>query len=146
MLLGDVLKVVGTSELRDFPWGSNVVSLVNSFVPEQAQLSLSSTGAELAYAVGLVDEDHRPILLQARIGVTVLGKRESSANDDETDDTVAKAKTRSIVTIGFTSVLCLIAVVLTLGMSISSVKHGTELDASSLTAILKMITEVITSL
>jgi hypothetical protein len=146
MLLDDVLKVVGTSELRDFPWGPSVITLVNSFIEDHSQLTLASTGVDLVDAIGKVEETQRLMLLQARIGIVAVAPHTCSANDEDGNETVTKDKTRSIVSIGFTIILCFIAMVLTLSMSYSATKNGTELDLNGLGSVLKIIGEVITGL
>lgn len=147
MLLSDVLKVIGTSELRDFPWGHNVVALVNSFVSEQAQLTIASTGTDLEMAVSKVDAAQRDLLLRARVGMISHVDQAASANDaDLLDEQDEKNKTRSIISIAFSAILCLIAVVLTVSMSYSASINGTEIDVEGIGSFLKIIHEIISSL
>lgn len=113
MTLGDVLRVVGDSALSDFPWGRNVVLLVNGFTPDDTNLKTSCTGLELKAAMETVAAEHRTLLLNARVliddhqGMTCV-------NDAMISQVNASHKLRNLIVLGFALVLCLIAGVLTI--------------------------------
>lgn len=67
MKLDDVLKVVGSSTLDAFPWGSSVVMLVNSFLPDDQQLTGKSTGEQLSLSIGGLPVEQQQAILTAKI-------------------------------------------------------------------------------
>jgi hypothetical protein len=67
MQLCDVVKVVGTSQLKDFPWGALVVDLMNSFLVEDQMLTLQSDGEALSAAIGSLAQEQQMFLLAATV-------------------------------------------------------------------------------
>jgi len=67
MKLDDVLKVVGSSTLDAFPWGSSVVMLVNSFLPDDQQLTGKSTGEQLSLSISGLPVEQQQAILTAKI-------------------------------------------------------------------------------
>lgn len=138
MHLRDVLKVVGESELERFPWGRNVVSLINGFVKPDQQISLSSKGDQINAAISSIDEVTRELLLAAKVNLDGFISQAAPAANDEISEEASTHKTKSIAVLLFLGVLCFIAVVLTLSSSYVHVKGG-EMDTGGLKLVLETI-------
>jgi len=67
MQLCDVVKVVGSSQLQDFPWGALVVDLMNSFLVDDQLLTLQSDGSALSAAIGSLPQEQQTFLLAATV-------------------------------------------------------------------------------
>ncbi len=137
MRLSDVLKVIGTSKLTDFPWGESVVDLVNSFTPDDTVITLESSGAEVEAAIAKVDQTHLPILLQAKV---IGGKvqRDDGVSDAVIGHLNSQNKAKSLLLMMFTGTLCLVAVMMTFG-----IVNGTPGDFSMVKDILGIIKDVL---
>lgn len=142
MRLSDVLKVIGTSKLIDFPWGESVVDLVNSFTPDDTTITLESSGAEVEAAIAKVDQTHLPILLQAKVirGKTAGNGRLSSTVLGHID---SHHKAKALLLMLFTGTLCLIAVMLSFGIGYDTIVNGKPGDFSVLKDILGIIRDVL---
>jgi hypothetical protein len=144
MILDDVLRVVGDSALSDFPWGRNVVLLVNGFTPVDTNLKLDSTGIELKEAMLNVAEEHRALLLNARVFIDD-NHGLSCSNDAVIGAVKAEHKVRNIIVVGFAMMLCLVAMLLTLSSSAPG-QATPEDTASTVDTVLDIVVTVLTKL
>lgn len=138
MHLRDVLKVVGESELSRFPWGRNVVSIVNGFVEESYQLTLESKGADVDRAIATINEIEREMVLSAKVRIDgFVAPPVPSANDDVQIER-NNSKTKSIAVFFFIGTLCLIALVMTFSISYGHLE-GKPMDVSGLKLVFDAI-------
>lgn len=134
--------MVGESELEKFPWGRNVVSIVNGFVEESFQLSLSSKGADVDRAIATISDIEREMVLSAKVRIDgFVALPTPSANDDVQTER-NNSKTKSIVVFWFIGTLCLIAVVMTFSISYAHIQ-GQPMDTSGLKLVFDAILQAI---
>lgn len=144
MLLRDVLKVVGESELKSFPWGRSVISLVNGFVDEARQLTLSSTGTDIVLAIESINEMEREMVLSAKVSADgFIAPPTPSANDDVQTER-KQSNSKSIALFMFVGTLCLIALIMTLSASYAHLE-GRPMDTSGVEMVLNAILEALKS-
>lgn len=143
MILQDVMKVVGNSPLLDFPWGQNVILLVNSFTSEDFNLTAASTGSDLISAMLHVEESNRTMLLNAKVDMVSFISAESCANDALVGQVNTTHKMRNIIVVGFTMVLCFIALLLTFVSSETSKINGTDVDSEGLSSMLTILFDIL---
>lgn len=67
MLMSDVLKVLGNTPLKEFPWGCWVKDSVNLFVDEDARLTDESTGEDVLTSLATLEADVRALVLAAHL-------------------------------------------------------------------------------
>lgn len=67
MLLSDVIKVIGDTPLREYPWGAVVVDTINLFVDVGHQLTDDSTGPDVHRALDSLSDEVKDIVLQANL-------------------------------------------------------------------------------
>lgn len=140
MLLKDVLKVVGESELGSFPWGRSVVSVVNGFVDEEYQISLKSKGDDVNRAIESIPEEGRETVLSARMradGYVALNT--TSVNDDVVAQERSRHNTKAIAVFVFISSLCFIAIVMTMTTTHRHYKSGEPMETSWLVPLIEGI-------
>lgn len=70
MLMSDVIKVLGNTPLKAFPWGCVVKDTVNLFVDEASRITEESTGMDVTTALDSLSADTRELVLQARLDPT----------------------------------------------------------------------------
>lgn len=143
MILQDVMKVVGNSPLLDFPWGQNVILLVNSFTSEDFNLTAASTGSDLIDAMLHVEESNRTMLLNAKVDMASFVSAESCANDTLVGQVNTTHKMRNIIVVGFTLVLSFIALLLTYVSSMTAKINSTGVDTESLSSVLTVLFEIL---
>jgi hypothetical protein len=142
MTLDDVLKVVGNSSLTDFPWGRNVALLVNGFTPVDVNLKHDSTGQELKDAIDRVPEPNRTLLLNAQVYVDHVQDL-MCANDPRLISVKSGHHVKKIIMVGFAGMLCSIAIVLTLSLTLTSPVSNAQGSSMTLKGALETIVEVI---
>jgi hypothetical protein len=69
MFLSDVVRVLGESPLRDFPWGVMVANTINLFTEEEHRLTEESTGEDVHSALNSLTDEVRELVLRARLDV-----------------------------------------------------------------------------
>jgi hypothetical protein len=65
--MSDVIKVLGTEPLNEFPWGVWVKDTVNLFVDENARLMDESTGEDVLASLNTLPEEQRELILRAQL-------------------------------------------------------------------------------
>lgn len=70
MLMSDVIKVLGDTPLKAFPWGCVVKDTVNLFVDEPNKITEDSTGMDVTTALDSLPADTRDLVLQAKLDPT----------------------------------------------------------------------------
>lgn len=139
MKLTDAVRVVGANSLASFPWGMDVVRLVNSFLADDKQLTDQSTGDDLQAAIDGMPADQQNFLLAAAIDnrkAKVIPPTDAQvmapvAVAPPKDDDQQK---RSIA-LGVSMIILAIAMILTFAMPGS----GNKIDGATLETIVKYI-------
>ncbi|MNI45233.1 hypothetical protein D3C76_37180 [compost metagenome] len=67
MLIADVVKVLGNTTLKEFPWGCAVRDTVNLFTVDPFRLSDASTGTDVLAALESLPVENRDLVLKASI-------------------------------------------------------------------------------
>lgn len=67
MLLSDVIKVLGNTPLKAFPWGCVVKDTVNLFVDESNKITEDSTGMDVTTALDSLSAETRDLVLRAQL-------------------------------------------------------------------------------
>lgn len=67
MLMSDVIKVLGDTPLKSFPWGCTVRDTVNLFVESDHRITEESTGAGVKAALNTLSPDTKALVLQAKL-------------------------------------------------------------------------------
>jgi len=67
MLMSDVIKVLGDTPLKAFPWGCVVRDTVNLFVMDTNRLTENSTGMDVTAALESLPLETRDLVLQAKL-------------------------------------------------------------------------------
>lgn len=67
MLMSDVIKVLGNTPLKAFPWGCVVKDTVNLFVDEPNRITDESTGMDVTTALDSLSAEQRDLVLQAKL-------------------------------------------------------------------------------
>lgn len=70
MLMSDVIKVLGNTPLKAFPWGCVVKDTVNLFVEEPNKITEDSTGMDVTTALDTLSAETRDLVLQAKLDPT----------------------------------------------------------------------------
>lgn len=104
MLISDVIKVLGNTTLKEFPWGCAVRDTVNLFAVDPYRLTDVSTGSDVLAALESLPAENRDLVLKASIdpnrrctttpiggGMVVehVDRKPSDNTDDVIADTVA---------------------------------------------------------
>jgi hypothetical protein len=147
MILKDVVNVVGSNLLEAFPWGKSVILLVNSFTHDDHALSLASTGDDLVAAIAQVDPTQRPMLLNAKVMPSTGQEGLFRINDSVIVRVKNDYLMRNVIMVTFTSILCVIASLLTFSAafveSASSGEDTHEGFISMLTIVLEILKSII---
>ncbi|QTH80229.1 hypothetical protein PA10_00029 [Pseudomonas phage pPa_SNUABM_DT01] len=67
MLISDVIKVLGNTTLKEFPWGCAVRDTVNVFAVDPYRLTDASTGVDVLAALESLPEENRDLVMRASI-------------------------------------------------------------------------------
>lgn len=67
MLLSDVIKAIGSTPLKSFPWGCAVRDVVNLFVGPRHALTMESDGHAVDEALNSLEEEVREMVMRADI-------------------------------------------------------------------------------
>ncbi|MND13222.1 hypothetical protein D3C76_418010 [compost metagenome] len=70
MLMSDVIKVLGDTPLKAFPWGCVVKDTVNLFVDEPNRITEDSTGKDVTTALDSLPAEQRDLVLRAKLDPT----------------------------------------------------------------------------
>lgn len=70
MLMSDVIKVLGNTPLKAFPWGCVVKDTVNLFVEEANKITDDSTGTDVTTALDSLPAEQRDLVLRAKLDPT----------------------------------------------------------------------------
>ncbi|MNB58471.1 hypothetical protein D3C87_332240 [compost metagenome] len=70
MLMSDVIKVLGNTPLKAFPWGCVVKDTVNLFVDETNRITEDSTGMDVTTALDSLPAEQRDLVLRAKLDPT----------------------------------------------------------------------------
>ncbi|MNP89215.1 hypothetical protein D3C85_16190 [compost metagenome] len=71
MQMSDIIKAVGDSTLKEFPWGCVVKDTVNLFVSNEFRLDENSTGSDLMHSLDSLGHDVRELILKATLDPTL---------------------------------------------------------------------------
>lgn len=120
MIMSDVIKVLGNTPLKAFPWGCVVKDTVNLFVDETNKITEDSTGTDVTTALDSLSIETRDLVLRAKLDPTRLcvstpaGGGMVIEHEDEAatlDDTAALR--RAILNPQFMLVMCMVILPLT---------------------------------
>ena len=67
MTIEDLVKVLDSAPLGAYPWGADVVTMVNAYLPESSKITLKTDGVELCRAIGKLPDPIRDYLLSRRL-------------------------------------------------------------------------------
>lgn len=67
MQMSDVIKVVGDSSLKEFPWGNVVKDTINLFAKNEFRLNENSTGNDVMRSLDSLEQEVRDLVLKAAI-------------------------------------------------------------------------------
>ena len=124
-----------------------MVSLVNSFVSEDFQLSLASKGVDVDRAIAAINEVEREMVLSAKVRIDgFVAPAVTSANDDDAVTIERnKSKVKSILVSMFIGSLCLIALIMTFGTTFRH-QAGEPMDTSWLKPLIDAAISILQSM
>lgn len=67
MQMSDVIKVVGDSSLKEFPWGNMVIDTINLFAKNEFRLNENSTGDDVMRSLDSLGQEVKDLVLKAEI-------------------------------------------------------------------------------
>lgn len=67
MQMSDVIKVVGDSSLKEFPWGNVVKDTINLFANNEFRLNEDSTGNDVLRSLDSLGQEVKDLVLKAAI-------------------------------------------------------------------------------
>lgn len=67
MQMSDVIKVVGDSSLKEFPWGNVVKDTINLFAENEFRLNETSTGNDVMRSLDSLGQEVKDLVLKAAI-------------------------------------------------------------------------------
>jgi len=139
MKLTDAVRVVGANTLASFPWGMDVVRLVNSFLAEDKQLTDQSTGDDLQAAIDSMPAEQQAFLLAAGIDNRKAKIIPPTDTPILTPVAVAPPKDddqqKRSIALGVCLVILVVAVIMTLAIP----SNGGKMDGDTIAGIIKSI-------
>ena len=138
MKLTDAVRVVGANTLASFPWGMDVVRLVNSFLADDKQLTDQSTGDELQAAIDGMPAEQQAFLLAAAIDSRKAKVIPPTDAQVMTPVAVAPPKDddqqKRSIALGVCLVILIVAVIMTF-----SIPGGGKMDGEAFGSLVKNI-------
>lgn len=67
MLISDVIRVLGDSSLKEFPWGCVVKDTINLFAKNEFRLTDNSTGKDVLASLESLGDDVKELVLKASV-------------------------------------------------------------------------------
>lgn len=120
MQMSDVIKVVGESSLKEFPWGNMVKDTINLFAKNEFRLNENSTGNDVLRSLDSLGHEVKDLVLKATIdpsrcsvtqpvGGGMVVKHTDECHDDPTVQLWRAMLSPKFVVV--TTIVCVIVVV-----------------------------------
>lgn len=120
MQMSDVIKVVGDSSLKEFPWGNVVKDTINLFAKNEFHLNENSTGDDVMRSLDSLGQEVKELVLKAAIDPSRCSITQSVGGGmvvkhiDENHDDPTVQLWRAVLSPKFivvTTIVCVIVVV-----------------------------------